>query len=171
MTHTHTVTPFFTPLHDTRYHILKPLHDNAIIYNIFGHCTAHVIILYFTPLHGPRHTSSYSIFRYCNHNSTPLHDACLGLARTIYIRCIYGIFGIEITTYTVIYGAYIRFWPTLRMFEPPLLRCLLLFFRCCMTPVRYYYFDLVLFRYMYLKFLSRPEQSTEQAAQGMFCAS
>jgi hypothetical protein len=35
------------------------------------------------------------------------------LARTIYIRCVYGIFGREITKYTVIYGAYIRFWPTL----------------------------------------------------------
>ena len=36
-------------------------------------------------------------------------------ARTIYIRCIYGIFGREITNYTVIYGAYIRFWPTLHI--------------------------------------------------------
>jgi len=36
------------------------------------------------------------------------------LARTIYIRCVYGIFGREITIYTVIYGVYIRFWPTLR---------------------------------------------------------
>jgi hypothetical protein len=35
------------------------------------------------------------------------------LARTIYIRCIYGIFGREIARYTVIYGVYIRFWPTL----------------------------------------------------------
>jgi hypothetical protein len=39
--------------------------------------------------------------------------SCIGLARTIYIRCIYGIFNREITKYTVIYGAYIRFWPTL----------------------------------------------------------
>jgi hypothetical protein len=37
----------------------------------------------------------------------------VGLARTMYIRCIHGIFGREITNYTVIYGAYIRFWPTL----------------------------------------------------------
>jgi hypothetical protein len=37
----------------------------------------------------------------------------LGLARTIYIRCIYGTFDKEITKYTVIYGVYIRFWPTL----------------------------------------------------------
>jgi len=40
---------------------------------------------------------------------------CVGLARTIYKRCIYGIFGREIIKYTVIYGACIRFWPTLRM--------------------------------------------------------
>jgi len=29
------------------------------------------------------------------------------------MRCIYGIFGREITEYTVIYGVCIRFWPTL----------------------------------------------------------
>ena len=37
------------------------------------------------------------------------------MARTIYIPCIYGIFGREITIYTVIYGVYIRFWPTLHI--------------------------------------------------------
>ena len=37
----------------------------------------------------------------------------VGLARTIYIRCMYGVFGREINKYTVIYGVYIRFWPTL----------------------------------------------------------
>jgi hypothetical protein len=41
----------------------------------------------------------------------------LGLARTIYIRCIYGIFGREVTKYTVIYGVYIRFWPTLHIIK------------------------------------------------------
>jgi hypothetical protein len=40
---------------------------------------------------------------------------CVGLARTTYIRCICGIFGREITKYTVIYGVYIRFWPTLKV--------------------------------------------------------
>jgi len=40
---------------------------------------------------------------------------CVKLARTIYIRCIYDKFGWEITKYTVIYGAYIRFWPSLCM--------------------------------------------------------
>jgi hypothetical protein len=39
--------------------------------------------------------------------------SCVRLARTIYIRCVYGIFGREFTIYTVIYSVYIRFWPTL----------------------------------------------------------
>jgi len=34
----------------------------------------------------------------------------------MYIQCIYGIVGREITKYTVIYGEYIRFWPTLLNF-------------------------------------------------------
>ena len=38
---------------------------------------------------------------------------CLGLARTIFIRCTYGIFDREITKYMVIYGVYIRFWSIL----------------------------------------------------------
>jgi len=33
----------------------------------------------------------------------------------MYIRCIYGNFGREITNITVIYGVYVRFWPTLLM--------------------------------------------------------
>ena len=36
----------------------------------------------------------------------------IGLARTIYIRCVYGIFGRESTIFTVIYSVYTRFWPT-----------------------------------------------------------
>ena len=49
---------------------------------------------------------------------TSVQPNCIGcllvkLARTIYIRCIYGIFCREFTKYTVIYGVYIRFWPTL----------------------------------------------------------
>jgi len=45
---------------------------------------------------------------------TPL-SVCIhvGLARTIYIRFTYGIFGLEITKYTVYIYVYIRFWPTL----------------------------------------------------------
>jgi len=42
----------------------------------------------------------------------------VGLTRTMYIRCIYSIFGREITKYTVIYGVYIRFWPTLDICKP-----------------------------------------------------
>jgi hypothetical protein len=42
-------------------------------------------------------------------------DKHIALARTIYIRCIYGIFGRGITNYTVIHGAYIRSWPTLHI--------------------------------------------------------
>jgi hypothetical protein len=42
----------------------------------------------------------------------------LELARTIYIRYIYGIFGRKTTKYTVIYGVYIRFWPTLNLSNP-----------------------------------------------------
>ena len=40
---------------------------------------------------------------------------CAGLARIIYmyIQCTYGVTGREITEYMVIYGADIRFWPTL----------------------------------------------------------
>ena len=41
----------------------------------------------------------------------------IGLAKTIYIRCIYGNFGREITKYMVIYGVYIRFWPTLGIYN------------------------------------------------------
>jgi hypothetical protein len=33
----------------------------------------------------------------------------------IYIRCIYGIIGREITKYTVVYGVNLQFWPTLHI--------------------------------------------------------
>jgi len=33
----------------------------------------------------------------------------------IYIRCMYGNYGREITKYTVIHGAYVRFWPALHI--------------------------------------------------------
>ena len=38
------------------------------------------------------------------------------MARTIYIRCVYGMFGRRSTKYTVKYGVYIRFWPTLYIY-------------------------------------------------------
>jgi len=34
------------------------------------------------------------------------HSAYVGLAKTIYIQCVYGIFGRKITKYTGIYGVY-----------------------------------------------------------------
>jgi hypothetical protein len=46
--------------------------------------------------------------------SSASYYVLLGLARTIYIRYIYGTFGKE-TKDTVIYGVYIRFWPTLHV--------------------------------------------------------
>jgi hypothetical protein len=58
------------------------------------------------PQHGKPgyHRRSAVVHLYCSQ---------IGLARTIYIRCVYGTFGREFTIYTVIYGVYIRFWPTL----------------------------------------------------------
>ena len=41
------------------------------------------------------------------------NHVCIGLARTIHIRCTYGISCRDFIKYTVIYGVYIRFWPTL----------------------------------------------------------
>ena len=42
-----------------------------------------------------------------------LKCAYAGLARAVYTRCIYSIFGREVTKNAVIYGVYMRFWPTL----------------------------------------------------------
>jgi len=50
----------------------------------------------------------------CPHSTCP-HSTYLGLAKTIYIQFTYSIFGREITKYAVIYGVYIRFWPTRHM--------------------------------------------------------
>ena len=59
-----------------------------------------------TASHDANETKSYN---------TPIWTYGLGLATTIYIRFMYGTFGRKITKYTVIYGEYIRFWPTLHM--------------------------------------------------------
>ena len=45
----------------------------------------------------------------------PLVHLIIHMTQIPYIRCIYGISGREVTRYTVIYGAYIRFWPTLHI--------------------------------------------------------
>jgi hypothetical protein len=49
------------------------------------------------------------VFVSCQGKSVLLesHCVCVGLARTIYIRFIYGIFGLEITKYTVYINVYI----------------------------------------------------------------
>jgi len=39
----------------------------------------------------------------------------VGLAKTMYLRCTYGVFVLEITKYTVYTYVYIRFWPTLNI--------------------------------------------------------
>ena len=51
-----------------------------------------------------------------NYMCTPYAAICIGLAKTLNVRCIYGIFGREITECTAKYGAYIRFWPTLHVY-------------------------------------------------------
>ena len=53
----------------------------------------------------------------CDHATLPKPATYIGLAKTTYIRCIYGILGREITKYTVIYGVYIRSWPTLNIYN------------------------------------------------------
>jgi hypothetical protein len=66
-------------------------------------------------------------------NALVSHNVGLGLAKTINIRCIYGIFGGEITKYTVMYGVYIRSWLTLsRIHTYSLWECALLFGRTAM---------------------------------------
>jgi hypothetical protein len=51
----------------------------------------------------------------CKEEKRNCGHAWLGLARTLYIRCVYGKYGREIAKCTVIYGVYVRFWPTLGM--------------------------------------------------------
>ena len=51
----------------------------------------------------------------CTYSQHLIGALCTGLARTIYIRCIYGIFGRKIVKCTLKYGVYTRLWPTLTM--------------------------------------------------------
>jgi len=74
-------------------------------HRIYGH-----IWRIYTVLANPINTLSTIGFS----SSTTL--LCLRLARTIYIRCTYGIFGREIIKYTVYIYVYKRFWPTLVTF-------------------------------------------------------
>ena len=59
--------------------------------------------------------SQWDIYQNSRQRANWVTWVLVGLARTIYIRCTYGISGREITKYTVIHGAYlyIRLWPTL----------------------------------------------------------
>jgi hypothetical protein len=56
------------------------------------------------------------------HHGDVLAIACMLICRVgqnhKYLRCIYGIIGRLFTKYTVIYGVYIRFWPTLLIWLP-----------------------------------------------------
>jgi hypothetical protein len=42
-------------------------------------------------------------------------EVLIRLAKTIYILCIYGIFGRNLHKYMAVYGVYVWFWPTLRV--------------------------------------------------------
>jgi len=48
----------------------------------------------------------------------------VGLAQTIYIRCVYGVFGRDVIKYTVIYGVDVRIWPTLCIWHAQMHACL-----------------------------------------------
>jgi len=63
----------------------------------------------------PEHVSLHT------QDTLPPYQIELGLARTIYIRCINGSLGREITRYTVKNGVYVRFWPSLDRVEKALL--------------------------------------------------
>ena len=71
-------------------------------------------------------TKQLTLILMCQMIAHCLGNMFVGLARTlflyilwcVYIWCIYGIFGRLITKYTVIYSAYIRFWPTLPITLP-----------------------------------------------------
>ena len=66
----------------------------------------------------PQFIEYYQTLNYYPKGGGGGHYHSVGLARTLYIRCIYGIFGRETTKYTGIYSAYIRFWPTLPQCAP-----------------------------------------------------
>jgi hypothetical protein len=66
-------------------------------------------------LPGDARISNWPAIVFAQANTFCMKTICIGLARTIYIRFKYGIFGREITKYTVIYGVYLGFWPTLHM--------------------------------------------------------
>jgi len=68
------------------------------------HTYVYTVYIYMVPLAGNLpYMRSYTVCIY------------VGLVRTIYIHCTNVIFDRQIPKYTVIYGVYIRFWPTLHI--------------------------------------------------------
>lgn len=72
-----------------------------------------------TTVYKGTHTHTYT-YKHDTHTQAQLHKhthlhTYIGLARNIYIRCIYSKSGREMTRYTVIYGVYVRFWPAPRI--------------------------------------------------------
>jgi hypothetical protein len=80
--------------------LLCPLLRCCCVHSVPHHCVC---------VFPPSSAHCCTVARHC------ARRACVELARTIYMQCIYGIFGRDITTYTVIYGVYIQFWPSLCM--------------------------------------------------------
>jgi len=67
----------------------------------------------YTHTHIHTHTLLFRQGTFFDADLVASHPSYLGLAKIIYIRGIYGIFCRVYINYTVIYGAHIRFWPTL----------------------------------------------------------
>ena len=140
-THIHSPTRLLDSTHgahssQTRPHTPQSLPLLRTPVHIHIHTRAHVVLseceIWSTCITHMHHThASHTCITHMHHTCiTHMHHThashtcmhmrvCLcsvGLARTIYIRCIYGVFGWKITKYTVMYGmhiSYIRFWPTL----------------------------------------------------------
>ena len=99
-------------LHHTPWPCLSALHTLAVPIFITHLARAY---LHHTPCACPSHPRRPFHAPACTLPCAATYTLCVGLARTIYIRCTYGIFGLEITKYTVYIYVYIRFWPTLAL--------------------------------------------------------
>ena len=103
------------PVCQRTYHRMANTHIGALIYRhttVLLLCKDTCLCAYCLPPHFKHlHTCP------CLQVPMPLRYSYLwlGLARTIYIRCTYGIVGLEITKCTVYIHVYIRFWPALPM--------------------------------------------------------
>jgi hypothetical protein len=110
-------------------------HQGKLCCNVVALGQARTALRARTHTHTHTHTQTYAYIHTLTNTYTPhthviqslslwvQHHTKLGLAIythiynivyiILYIRWVYGNFGREITKYTVIYGAYIRFWPAL----------------------------------------------------------